>query len=256
VRFTRAIARTPAATFASGITTSQLGKPLLAEALEQHQAYCDALRQAGLNVVVLTDDPTYPDSTFVEDAAVVARSRAIVARPGASSRQGETGAVRYGLAAFFDSIDEIAAPGTLDGGDVCEADGRAFIGLSHRTNRSGAGQLASWFSAQGTTASIVDIRDLSLLHLKSAMAYLDNGLFAVTGELADRCGLSAPEIVTVTPAEAYAANCVRVNDVVLIAEGYPLLRRELERRGFSTLALDVSEFRKMDGGLSCLSIRF
>jgi dimethylargininase len=256
VRLTHAIVRTPATTFASGITTSQLGKPLLAKALEQHEAYCDALRQAGLDVVALTSDARYPDSTFVEDAAVVSGSRAIIARPGASSRLGETAAVRSAVATFFDAIDEIEAPGTLDGGDVCEADDRAFIGLSQRTNRNGAGQLASWFSAQGKPAAIVDIRDLPILHLKSGMAYLGNRVFAVIGQLATRLEVPESALVAVTPSEAYGANCVRVNGVVLIAEGHPLLQRELLQRGFEPCVLDVSEFRKIDGGVSYLSMRF
>ena len=255
-RFTRAIARTPASTFASGITTSRLGTPVLERAIEQHARYCDALRQAGLDVVVLAPEPAFPDSTFVEDAAVVAGSQAIVTRPGAAGRQGETAAVRDALAKFFFEFGEIEAPGTLDGGDVCETEDRSFIGLSQRTNRNGAEQIASWFSARGKPASIVDIRDLSILHLKSGMSLLGDGFFAVVGELAPRLGLNDSAIVAVPPAEAYAANCVRINGVVLIASGHPRLRRELQQRGLETQPLDVSEFAKMDGGLSCLSIRF
>ncbi|MBV8148509.1 MAG: N(G),N(G)-dimethylarginine dimethylaminohydrolase, partial [Candidatus Eremiobacteraeota bacterium] len=174
----------------------------------------------------------------------------------AARRRGETAAVRDALARFAVALDEVEEPGTVDGGDVCDAEDRAFIGLSHRTNRNGAEQIASWFSAQGKPASIVDIRDLSILHLKSGMASLGNGCFAVVAELTPRLDLDASAIVGVTPAEASAANCVRINGVVLIAAGYPRLQRELERRGFETQPLDVSEFAKMDGGLSCLSIRF
>jgi dimethylargininase len=254
--FTRAIARPPARTFASGITTSRLGSPDVATAEEQHARYCDALRRAGLDVAVLPPEPRYPDSTFVEDTAVVAGSRAIVARPGAPSRRGETAAVRDALATFFSTLDDIEAPGTLDGGDVCEAEDRAFIGVSQRTNRSAAEQIALWFSAQGKRPSIVDIRDLSILHLKSAMAYAGNGFFVVAGELAPRLEIPPSSIVAVDPAEEYAANCVRVNGIVLLPLGCSKLERQLERRGLRTQALDVSEFRKMDGGLSCLSIRF
>jgi dimethylargininase len=230
---------------------------VLSKTLEQHDRYCEALRQAGLNLVVLAPDPALPDSTFVEDAAVVTGSRAMVTRPGARSRRGETVAIRGALSAFFERVDEIEPPGTVDGGDVCEADERAVIGLSQRTNRRGADQLAEWFRALGKTATIVDISDLrSVLHLKSGMAYVGDGRFVVIGDLAPRLALADAEIIAVDPAETYAANCVRVNSVVLVAQGYPRLRRQLERCGFDTLTLDVSEFRKMDGGLSCLSIRF
>jgi dimethylargininase len=255
--FTRAIARKPPKTFASGLTTSQLGTPVLSKVLAQHERYCEALARAGLEVVVLAEDSALPDSPFVEDVAVVAGSRAILTRPGAVSRRGETTAVREALARFFDAPDEIEAPGTIDGGDVCEAGERAFIGISQRTNRIGADQLATWFRAQGKVASIVDISDLpSILHLKSGMSYVGNDLFVVIGELAPRLGIADSSIVGVDEAEEYAANCVRVNGVVLVADGYSRLRRELDRRGLETQPLDVSEFRKMDGGLSCLSIRF
>jgi dimethylargininase len=254
--FTRAIARTPARTFAAGISTARLGAPDLGKALEQHTCYCDALRAAGLDVIVLPPDARYPDSTFVEDTAVIAGGRAIVTRPGAVSRLGETEAIRGALAAFFVEAGEVEAPGTVDGGDVCEADDRAFIGISQRTNRDGADQLAAWFSKQGKRSSFVDIRDLSILHLKSGMSYLGDGRFAVINELVPRLALNRSAIVAVTRAEEYAANCVRVNGVVLIADSHPQLYRDLEARGLAIQPLDVSEFRKMDGGLSCLSIRF
>jgi dimethylargininase len=256
-QFTRAIARRPAANFAGGLTTSSLGSPDFERTLEQHARYCDALRDAGVAVTMLEPDDRHPDSTFVEDTAIVARGCAIVTRPGAASRLGEAAAMREPLSRFFSSLAEIEAPGTVDGGDVCEADARAFIGLSHRTNRSGAEQLAAWFAINGISASIVDIRDIdSILHFKSGVAYVGDGCFVAIDELIGRLDIPRSSIVATAPDEEYGANCVRVNDVVLVASGHPHLERDLAARGFTPVALDMSEYQKMDGGLSCLSIRF
>ncbi len=255
-RFTHAIARTPAATFASGITTAALGMPLLQKTIAQHAAYCDAICSAGIDVMVLAADAKHPDSTFVEDAAVVSRGRAMLTRPGAISRQGEVATMRDALSRFFDELDQIEEPGTLDGGDVCEADDRVYIGLSQRTNHQGAAQLSTWFGRHGKAVSIVDMRDLSVLHLKSAMSYVGDGTFVVIESLLSRLDLVDMRVITPQPGEEYGANCVRVNDVLMLPSDHPHLSDALDTRGFATLVLDVSEFRKMDGGLSCLSIRF
>jgi len=256
-RFRHAIVRPPADTFAGGITTAHLGKPSLPLALEQHARYVEALEQCGLRVTTLEPDATHPDSTFVEDTAVIARSHAIVTRPGAATRLGEAEAMRATLAQFFPNLDHIVAPGTLDGGDVCEASDRVFIGLSERTNRAGAEQLASFLAKDGIAATLVEMSGLtSILHLKSGMSYLGDHIYAVIDELAPRLDLGEAHIVRVRADEAYGANCVRVNDSVLVASGHPHLESQLREHGLKPLVLDMSEFQKMDGGLSCLSLRF
>ncbi len=256
-RFANAIVRLPGHSLAFGLTTAGMGPPSIDLALAQHERYCEALRACGLSLVVLPADEAHPDATFVEDTAIVAGGRAIATRPGAPSRSGEVTAVREALARFFDRIDEIEAPGTLDGGDVCEADDRAFVGLSQRTNEEGARQLQAWFAAGGLDATIVDIRDVrEILHLKSGMAYLGDGRYAVIDALLPRLALPHGCVVRVAPEEAYGANCVRVNDAVLVATGHPKLESALAALGLETIALDVSEYCKLDGGLSCLSVRF
>lgn len=255
-RFARAIARLPAETFADGLTTASLGAPDKDKTFLQHYAYCDALRKAGVDVTLLDANPAFPDSTFVEDTAVVAGGRAIVTRPGAASRSGETSAIAQTLRLFFDDIDTIEPPGTLDGGDVCEADGRVYIGLSHRTNREGAEQLAAWLRRDALPSTVVDIRDLDdILHLKSGIAHIGDDTFVAIEAVRSRANLPGRVIVP-EPEENYAANCVRVNDVVLFPSGYPRLQDALDAAGFTPAILDMSEYRKMDGGLSCLSIRF
>ncbi|HKE37001.1 MAG TPA: arginine deiminase family protein [Candidatus Baltobacteraceae bacterium] len=256
-RFSLAIARLPGSTFAQGLTRAAFGVPDFATTLAQHRAYCAALEDAGLEVTVLGADNAFPDSTFVEDAAVVAGGRAIITRPGAQSREGETAAIRSALDEHFDSLASIEAPGTLDGGDVCESDGRVYVGISHRTNRSGAEQLAAWLKHGGIDTVFVDIRDLdAILHLKSGMSYVGDGVFVVDEALLSRVPLDGADVIVPAGAEAYGSNCVRVNEVVFLASGHPRLESELETRGMRVVTLDVSEYQKMDGGLSCLSIRF
>ncbi len=257
MRIQRAIVRPPAETLADGITAASLGVPLFETARAQHAAYCSALRAAGVAVTALAPDPSHPDAHFVEDTAVLTTTRAILTRPGAAARLGEVAAIREPLEAFFALVDAIESPGTLDGGDVCDAGERVYIGLSHRTNLSGAQQLARLLARSAKTSTLVDIRSVpGVLHLKSALSYLGDGRFVASDTLASLLEISARAIVRVESDEAYGANCVRVNDVVLIPTGHPRLRAGLERAGYSTVALDVSEFRKMDGGLSCLSLRF
>jgi dimethylargininase len=255
--FTRAIVRPPAASFAEGITTAGLGSPDLALALAQHAAYCAALTELGLTVKCLAPDAAFPDSTFVEDTAVVTQRGAIVTRPGAASRAGEVPAMRRALAAKLPVLSAIETPGTVDGGDVCQAGEHFFIGLSQRTNQAGAEQLALWLQSLGFTATTVDIRATSgLLHLKSGIAWLGERQLVVAEALAGHAAFRAYERVVVRAQESYAANCVRVNDAVLVPAGYPELARKIAVLGHTLVALEMSEFRKMDGGLSCLSLRW
>ena len=226
-------------------------------ALSQHAAYCRALEACGLELIPLPADIQHPDSTFVEDTAVLTTQSAILARPGAVSRLGEVAGIRETIGCFFPSIREIAAPGTLDAGDVCEAGSHFFIGISHRTNQAGAGQLSRWLAADGFTSSLVDIRGLgSILHLKSGIAYLDNNDLVLMEELAGREEFSGYNLIRVPAEESYACNCVLINGRVLMPAGFPRLEEDLARRQYEPLPLEMSEFRKMDGGLSCLSLRF
>jgi dimethylargininase len=232
-----------------------LGVPIFDKVLTQHARYCEALRECGLAITALEADLHYSDSTFVEDTAIVTGRGAILTRPGAESRAGETIAIRATLAQFFPQMFEIVAPGTLDGGDICEAENHFFLGLSRRTNEEGCRQLAAYLQSLGYTSSIIDIRKMtSILHLKSGVSYIGDNTMLVIDEL--RALLPIYQRISVAPAENYAANCVRVNDRVFVASGYPHITAELENHGFHPLVLDMSEFQKMDGGLSCLSLRF
>lgn len=255
--FIRAIVCPPALNFAEGLTTVDLGVPDYALALAQHMAYCTALQQCGLELAYLPADTGYPDSTFVEDTAILTSNGAILTRPGASSRSGEVAAIGSALDAFYPELAAIEHPGMLDGGDICDADGHFLIGISARTNEDGAAQLSRWLARHGYTCACIDIRNTpGILHLKSGIAYIGDNRMVVIDALADHPALAGFELIRTDAAEAYAANCIRVNDWILAPAGYPKLVARLEGLGYSVLALDMSEFRKMDGGLSCLSLRF
>lgn len=257
MKLTDALVRPPAANFASGLTSASLGRPDVVLALAQHELYCEALERCGLSLRRLPADPRFPDATFVEDTAIVTPRGAILARPGAPSRAGEVAAIGEALGRSFPRLEAIEEPGTVDGGDVCEAGTRYFVGISERTNEHGAWQLARLLRGFGYDAALVDIRGVpGLLHLKSGLAWLGADRLAAIPALAGLDPLRGCTIVPVDPAEAYAANCILVNDHVLIASGFPLFENTVLRLGLDVISLDMSEFRKMDGGLSCLSIRY
>lgn len=256
-RFTRALLRLPGRNFAAGITTGSGDAPTFESTLAQHAGYLAALQSLGLATRVLPADARFPDGTFVEDTAIATAHGAIITRPGAASRAAEPEAIALALAGDFPALGYIESPGTVDGGDICETDAQVIIGISHRTSEEGAGQLGRWLAGIGIASTTVDIRACTgLLHLKSGIAYLGEGRLALAPGLPHWPMLKAYEPVLLAPEERYAANCVRINDRVLVADGYPHFVDTLVRLGYDPLPLPMSEFAKMDGGLSCLSIRY
>lgn len=255
--FRSAIVRPPSLNFAAGLTSESLGPPDVALALAQHAQYCDALQRCGLSLTHLPADPQHPDACFVEDTAVLLPRCGVITRPGADSRRGETAAIRDSLVQQGIALQAITEPGTVDGGDICEAGEHVFIGISARTNPAGAAQLARLLQAAGYTTSEVDIRDVpGILHLKSGLSWLGDGRLLLIAALAEHQAFAGHERVRIESDEAYAANAVRVNDHVLVAAGYPRTVARLRELGHAPIELDMSEFRKMDGGLSCLSLRY
>jgi dimethylargininase len=257
VHFDQAIVRPPGSSFAQGITNANLGGPDLDLAQDQHQAYCEALEMCGVSLIVMQPDAEFPDSTFVEDTAVLTRNCAILTLPGATSRRGEVESIKPVISRYFENIQTIRAPGTLDGGDICQVDNHFFIGISERTNANGAQQLASILLRDGYTSSFVNLRSNSeFLHLKSGIAYLGDSRLVLAKGMERLAKFEGYEIIYADQGESYAANCLRVNDYVLVAEGFPKIKAKLAQLGYQVHQVEVSEFQKMDGGLSCLSLRY
>jgi len=251
-----AIVRPPSPTFGNGITAANLGPPDLALALEQHEGYVQALERAGARAIRLEPEPAYPDSAFVEDTAILGDSFAILTRPGAPSRRGEVPSMRRAVEPFAARIHTIQDPGTVDGGDILETFDRYLIGLSGRTNEEGARQLAGFLETEGLVSTTVDIRGIrGLLHLKAGLSFLGNDRLFAIRELHHAVRALGYEVVPVPEDETYAANSLDVNGNLLIPAGCPRSAALLGDLGHTLVVLEMSEFRKMDGGLSCLSLR-
>ena len=257
MKLRHAIVRPPSTAFPHGLTSAGLGAPDVSRALEQHAQYCAALEQCGLALIRLPPVAAFPDSTFVEDAAILTPHCAILTRPGAPSRSGEVALVEPTLREWFQACHRIEPPGTLEGGDVCQAGEHFFIGVSERTNENGARQLAALLARYGYTSTLIDIRAVpGVLHLKTGICSLGDNRLTLIDTMAGVTEFGGYDIVRLHPRENYAANCLRINDHVLIAAGHPRFDSALRELGYAVVALDTSEFRKMDGALTCLSLRF
>lgn len=255
IKFTNAIVRTPCLRINEGITTVDIGKPDYQKALQQHMQYVSALTNCGLNVTIMEADLNYPDSTFVEDVAVLTEKCAIVTSPGAATRKGEEIKVEKLLKHFYhDNIERIKLPGTLEGGDILRCSDHFFIGLSNRTNEEGAHQLISILNKYGYTGSTVKLKHI--LHLKTGIVYLGNGICAASGELVEHEAFKKYKIIKIDESEAYAANVIKVNETLIMPSGFPKAKANFIENGFSVVEVNTSEYQKIDGGLSCLSLRF
>jgi dimethylargininase len=252
--FKHAIVRKPCPDMIHGLTSAAQGKPDLETAMEQHRAYVDALQDCGLEVQVLEADPHFPDSVFVEDVALCTTECAIVTNPGAPSRNGEKIQIKPVLETYYEYVESIEPPGTLDAGDVMMVGKHFYIGISQRTNVAGADQLIRILEKYHMSGSTVPLSEM--LHLKSGLSYLEHNHLLITGEFLDHPAFAAFQLIVVDPDESYAANSLWLNSTVLVPSGFPKTLAKIKQAGYPTLTLDVSEFRKLDGGLSCLSLRF
>jgi len=253
--FTNAIVRTPGRSIVEGLSNSKtLGLPNYEQAIIQHQSYIDALTKCGLDVLVLEPCEEYPDSTFVEDVALITPNCAIITRPGAPSRRGEVHEIEFVLKQRFNNVEEIEAPGTIDGGDIMMVGAHYFIGLSERTNLEGAKQIIQILKQYGLSGSTIYLK--KVLHLKTGLSYLEENNLVVCGEFIDESSLGQYNPIEIPEKESYAANCIWVNGSVIIPLGYPTTKQRIKNAGYRVIETDVSEFEKLDGGLSCLSLRY
>lgn len=252
--FKHAIVKKPSKSLKNGITTSNLGIPDYNVALTQHANYINALRVCGLEVIELGENERFPDSTFVEDTAIVNKEFAVITNPGAESRKGEEVEIKKVLEKYYNQIESIKSPGTVEGGDVLKAKDHYYIGLSNRTNKAGCRQLKNILKKHGYNSTTIPLKNV--LHLKTGIAYIgDNNLIAA-GEFIDNLIFKNFNITKVEKNESYAANIIRVNDYILMPKGFNELKKSISILGYRIIELEMSEFRKMDGGLSCLSLRF
>lgn len=236
------------------MTSANLGRPDYQKALQQHTDYVEALKECGLRIITLPPDEDFPDSTFVEDVALLTPCCAILTNPGAPSRRLETRSMLETLRDFYDKVEMIEAPGTVEAGDIMMVGEHYYIGLSERTNQAGAEQVITILENHGLQGSMIELT--GVLHLKTGLGYLENNNLLVCGEFLNKPVFQRYHLLKVDPDEAYAANSVWINGTVLTPKGFPKTRSLIESAGYKVRAVDVSEFQKLDGGLSCLSLRF
>ncbi|MEJ2728483.1 MAG: arginine deiminase family protein [Deltaproteobacteria bacterium] len=251
--FKYAITRMPGKTIDRGITTSDLGVPDYELALKQHAVYIDTLKSIGLDVIELDPLPDYPDAHFVEDTAVVTPEVAIITHPGAPSRRGEEKSIAEVLLQYR-QVEYIQSPATVDGGDVLMIGNHFFIGISERTNPQGAEQLGRILEKHKKTWTTLQVG--AGLHFKSSVNYVGRNSMLVTSDFAYHGALNGYNKIIVDKEDEYSANTLWLNDHLLLPAGFPNTKTKLESLGLPIIGLNVSEMQKMDGGLTCLSIRF
>ena len=255
-RFTRILARRPAYTLADGLTTqTDLGAPDIERTLHQYDIYITALRACGLDVTVLDPDDRFPDGHFVEDAAIIFHDLAFVCRSGAPSRAGEAAEIAKHLT-HLNQVSIQGDEGLLDGGDVLFCADRVLIGLSARTNRAGADQLRAALQNVQPDLRVDSVAFSGMLHLKSGLNELAPGVLVLASGMRLDYDLSFAETLTLPPDETYAANLIPINDTLFIAAGFPAALALAEKYYTQITVLEMTEFEKMDGGLSCLSLRY
>jgi dimethylargininase len=254
MKFNNAIVRKPGKSMIHGLTNANLGLPDHEKALKQHIAYVEALKTCGLEVLELDEDENFPDSTFVEDTALLTPHCAIITHPGAQTRKGETIEIKKTLHQYYNTIEEINPSGTVEAGDIMMAGNHYYIGISERTDLTGATQLVQILNKYGMTGSVVPLE--KVLHLKTGVSYLENNILVASGEFLTLVEFQKYDLIEVPENESAAANCVWVNDTVLLAKGYPITKQKVKDKGYNVIELDISEYAKLDGGLSCLSLRF
>lgn len=252
--FKNAIVRTPSRSMVDGITEADLGKPDYENALKQHADYIEALKECGLAVTVLPAVEEYPDSCFVEDPALMTPHCAILTNPGAESRRGEVAHIADAVKSFYDNVEEIKTPGFVEAGDIMMVGDHYYIGLSERTNQEGADQMIAILEKYGMSGSVVEMSEM--LHLKTGLGYLEDNNLVACGEFLTKDEFQKYDLLEIDQKDSYSANSVWINGTVLVPAGFPETSEAISKLGYKVREVDVSEYQKLDGGLSCLSLRF
>ncbi|MGN6448500.1 MAG: arginine deiminase family protein [Brucella intermedia] len=254
-QFNAAIVRTPGRSVVNGLRADDRGNPTYEGVREEHEAYVQALRNAGVEVTVLPPMEDYPDSIFVEDPALVFHEGAVLLRPGAPSRMGETAEIEPVLRSLFENVVSLPSPGFADGGDVLVTPKVVMIGLSARTDKSGAEGLRAALAGLGRAAEIVETPK-GVLHFKTDCSLLDEETVLATHRLAGSGFFRGMREIVTPEGEEAAANALRVNDVVFVGADYPHTIDKLEKEGYKVVALKTGEIGRIDAGLSCMSLRW
>jgi dimethylargininase len=254
-RFTHAIARPPAPSAVKGIRAGDGPDPDYPALLAEHAAYVAALLDAGLAVTQLPPLDAFPDAMFVEDVALTFPEGAILLRPGAPARAGEVAHIQGALAAQHDVLLAMTGPGHVDGGDVLRMADRVVIGLSGRTDRAGAEELAGLLAQIGYAADIAEPAD-GVLHFKTGCSLIAADTFLTLPELAGRPQFAGLRVITTAPGERGAANALRVGHHLLVNAQFPRTLDLLAGLDIQLVPIDTTHIARLDAGLSCMSLRW
>lgn len=253
--YTHMIVRTPSKSMVKGLRRDDIGTPNYEVALEQHKKYIAALESLGMVVDVLPPLEDYPDACFVEDVAVITEKMAIITNPATEQRNGEKEYIVEAIKKYFpEEHIHYITEGYVEGGDVVRCDDHFYLGESDRSSEGGRKQFIEILEQYGYTGSSVPTENG--LHIGSDMMYIKNNNLVITGDFVDMPIFDKYNKIIVDADEAYAANVMWVNDTILMAEGFPKTQKAIEDLGYKTLLLNNSEFKKIDGSVTCLSLRF
>jgi len=253
--FTHAIVRYPSHSSVNGLRAIDTGAPDFEVFQQHHQRYIDALKSAGATLIALEAQEEYPDSVFVEDTALCLREGAVIMRPGAPTRQGETQLIQPALTDLYGEVANITGPGSVEGGDILVTEKEILVGLSARTNRQGVEALTTIVSQWGYKVRVVQTPP-DILHFKTDCSLLDEDTVLCTPALAATGCFDGYRVINTTPGESACANTIRFNDIILMPEGFPATADKLTSAGYNVVCIGNSEAAKIDGGMSCMSLRF
>ncbi len=255
-RFTHAITRRPAASITRGLRAVDTGSPALALMQAHHADYIAALRSTGATVIELPALEDFPDSVFVEDTALCLPQGAIIMRPGAPSRLGEAAEMAPHLAPLYADIRLITGPESyIEGGDILVTETEILVGRSARTNAIGIAEMTKLVAEWSHKVREV-LTPPGVLHFKTDCSLLDGETILSTERLAASGCFSGYKVIHTAPGEEAAANSIRFNDLVLVPAGFPATRDRIIAAGLTVREIGNSECAKLDGGMSCLSLRF
>ena len=254
-RFTHAITRAPAPSIVDGLRAVDTGAPDLALMQAHHAAYVAALRETGATVVELPALPAFPDSVFVEDTALCLPEGAVVMRPGAPSRLGEAAEMAPTLHEIYDEVLTIEGPGCIEGGDILTTGREILVGRSARTDADGVAELARAVARWGYRLREVATPP-DVLHFKTDCSLLDAQTILATPRLDATGCFAGYDVIHTAEGEDACANTIRFNDLVLMPAGFPRTAERLAAAGYEIREIGNSECAKLDGGMSCLSLRF
>ncbi|MEO6299924.1 MAG: arginine deiminase family protein [Paracoccaceae bacterium] len=255
-RFTHAITRLPATSIIQGLRAVDTGTPSLQLMKSHHADYISALHSTGAKIIELSALEPYPDSVFVEDTALCLPEGAVVMRPGAPSRLGEAAEMALHLIALYDEVKYITGPDSfIEGGDILTTETEILIGRSARTNAEGIAELTRLVEPWGHKVREV-FTPPGVLHFKTDCSLLDEETILSTERLAASGCFAGYNVIFTAEGEEASANSIRFNDLVLAPKGFPRTRDALDKAGFTVREIGNSECSKLDGGMSCLSLRF